>query len=485
MPRLRSAGAPGAPLLLALLLVSAGLLGLALFGPAHPAHADPRPVKIDVECEQGTIGLENLSAAGPIDVEYRVVLAQYPGLVAGCSGAQPAQVARGREALFAGKGHALRLSLADLGLQIEGGCGEYSLSVVATAAGSGGSVEAHCMTPGVEKLKPVPPTAVTESAQTDLVFTNRIDLAAHGGTCLGIQEYAFQMSNLSTTTSYEISVDGSYICSKDKNTPIPCLDATNPPHGDGWNKGDFAPVDLAAGASKHVEWINADQGPALPRCCDIKTGANAVKSILQCATFTVTKEGTTPIVPPYVVEMSWYDPGAQAPTFSCSSFDPDNTSSTLANNLWKPDPDFDGVPGGCDNCANVANPDQSDTDGDGDGDVCDNCPSIPNSNQADTDGDGVGDVCDNCPNIYNPTQANHDGDTLGDHCDNCYVVTNENQADSDQDGVGDACDTNTCIHCVAEAGVCDGQPDGTPCSFNINCGGACRFCNGNWGCFRP
>ena len=184
MPRFRSAGTPGAPVLLALLLGTAGLLGLALFGPAHPILANQSPLKIDVDCEQGTIGLENLSATGPIDIEYRVVLAQYPGIAAACSNAQPAQIARGREALFAGKSHARRLSLDDLGLRIESGCGEYSLTVVAVAAGSGGSVQASCRTPGVEKLKRVPPTAVTESAQTDLVFTNRIDLAAHGGSCL-------------------------------------------------------------------------------------------------------------------------------------------------------------------------------------------------------------------------------------------------------------------------------------------------------------
>ncbi|HZM69423.1 MAG TPA: thrombospondin type 3 repeat-containing protein, partial [Candidatus Cryosericum sp.] len=405
MPRLRSAGTPGAPLLLALLLVTAGLLGLALFGPAHPAHADPRPVKIDVECEQGTIGLENLSASGPIDVEYRVVLAQYPDLVAGCSGAQPAQIARGREALFSGKGHARRLSLADLGLRIEHGCGEYSLSVVAIAAGSGGSVEAHCTTPGVEKRKPVPPTAVTESAQTDLVFTNRIDLAAHGGTCLGPREYALQMSNISADTSYRMSVDARYICSHDKDFPDHCGDAPTPPHGDGWNARLFTPVDLAAGASQHVEWKNDDGGQTLPRCCDKKTGPLAIKSILQCATFTVTEmttpSGTTPIVPPYVVETSSYDVGsgvgAGAPTFSCSSFTPDNMSATLTNLLYIQDPDLDTVPGSCDNCANIANPDQANADGDNYGDVCDNCPSVSNNTQADTDGDGVGDVCDNCP----------------------------------------------------------------------------------------
>ena len=33
---------------------------------------------------------------------------------------------------------------------------------------------------------------------------------------------------------------------------------------------------------------------------------------------------------------------------------------------------------------------------------------------ADVDGDGVGDVCDNCPDVANPDQADSDGDGIGD-----------------------------------------------------------------------
>ena len=40
--------------------------------------------------------------------------------------------------------------------------------------------------------------------------------------------------------------------------------------------------------------------------------------------------------------------------------------------------DGDGVPGVCDNCSTVSNPDQADSDGDGVGDACDNCPDAPN-----------------------------------------------------------------------------------------------------------
>jgi uncharacterized repeat protein (TIGR01451 family) len=161
------------------------------------------------------------------------------------------------------------------------------------------------------------------------------------------------------------------------------------------------------------------------------------------------------------------------------------------------DSDNDGIPDECDNCPEIANPDQLDTDGDGIGDACDedcikgngpdkdndgipdkcdNCPTKYNPDQTDTDGDGVGDACDkdcegedsdgdgwadacdNCPDKYNPDQLDTDGDGIGDACDkgcegedsdgdgipdvcdNCPDTANPNQEDTDGDGVGDACD---------------------------------------------
>src|SRR3989442_912356 len=104
------------------------------------------------------------------------------------------------------------------------------------------------------------------------------------------------------------------------------------------------------------------------------------------------------------------------------------------------DPDNDGVPGACDNCPLVNNPDQRDNDADGVGDACDNCPTVSNPTQSDTDADGVGDVCDNCPRTPNTNQLDTDGDGFGDACDNCPTISNPSQSDIGGDGVGDVCD---------------------------------------------
>ena len=76
------------------------------------------------------------------------------------------------------------------------------------------------------------------------------------------------------------------------------------------------------------------------------------------------------------------------------------------------DDDGDGFPNGGDNCALMANQDQTDTDGDGRGDICD----------LDDDGDSSLDAADNCRLIANPGQADGDADGFGDACEGAQVL---------------------------------------------------------------
>ncbi|HOX96147.1 MAG TPA: DUF4215 domain-containing protein [Candidatus Woesebacteria bacterium] len=93
---------------------------------------------------------------------------------------------------------------------------------------------------------------------------------------------------------------------------------------------------------------------------------------------------------------------------------------------------------------NTYTPPCNDRDEDGICDSDDNCASVANSDQSDSDSDGIGDVCDNCRSTANPDQSDSDNDMLGNVCDNCASVANSNQQDDDGDGIGNACDAIVC-----------------------------------------
>jgi len=165
-------------------------------------------------------------------------------------------------------------------------------------------------------------------------------------------------------------------------------------------------------------------------------------------------------------------------TFSASQFSAANYSIEIASNepdisfndnravismVVMPDGDSDGINDTLDNCASIANADQTNTDSDSLGDACDEDDDNDNvldgddafpldgTETIDTDGDGIGnnaDTDDDNDGVADSDDAfpfdsaesnDSDGDGLGDNAD-AFPNDSSETVDSDSDGIGDNAD---------------------------------------------
>ena len=111
------------------------------------------------------------------------------------------------------------------------------------------------------------------------------------------------------------------------------------------------------------------------------------------------------------------------------------------------DSDNDGVPDGCDGCPNdqfktepgICGCGVSDDDSDGDGvaDCNDLCPGFDDAVDPDTDGVPTG--CDNCPDMANPDQTDNNDNEIGDLCETCCrgIVGDANGSGDYEPTIGD------------------------------------------------
>jgi hypothetical protein len=111
----------------------------------------------------------------------------------------------------------------------------------------------------------------------------------------------------------------------------------------------------------------------------------------------------------------------------------------------------------------------------------------------DTDNDGMPPRCDNCPNLANPDQNDADGDGVGDACDNCVTRANADQTNSNEDSenalgtpkYGDVCDPH--LLTKVQPVPCDNSPfracgssrlDGSQRTVNVSLRGIPAVCGG-------
>ncbi|MDG2291307.1 MAG: lamin tail domain-containing protein [Phycisphaerales bacterium] len=130
-----------------------------------------------------------------------------------------------------------------------------------------------------------------------------------------------------------------------------------------------------------------------------------------------------------------------------------------ANDCAAGDSDDDGISDTCDNCPDLANPDQADCDGNGIGDACEiadgtaqdcNANGIPDNCENDCNGNGFADECDIADGISSDCDANGIPDECQEDCDGngaadaCEIIDNPN-LDQNGNGVLDSCETSVFV----------------------------------------
>jgi hypothetical protein len=457
------------------------------------AMADPTFVT-GVDCGEEFVEIVNVNSETPVTASVTVVLATYPSQDEDCpSGSDAVVQVIDRQETNLAQYDVRTISFDDLGLDFAAGCEVYVVTVRAAIDDTDYYVSS-CQ-PESFPMSVVDGETYRSTIAPELALTNKIDLAAiDGGTCVGGREYIAQACNVSSSSSYKVTVDAKFFCAHESECP------ENATPGGPSSVQAIHSSDVTAGTCGRIDYLNDQNGASLTRCCDQLEVAANQRHARQCAKFIVSEMTTGPTVkalsPALILDTpADHDGGAST---SCT-FVPEDTSSQaadgcIASNCGDVDVDGDTVADVSDNCPCASNSSQTNSDGDAYGNACDNCPGVTNANQADQDSDTVGDACDNCPTVANSDQADFNSDNVGDACDidgdgdpngadNCLTVYNPTQADGDSDGIGDACDgAQTCNLCPAENGYCDGVPLGSACGVPA-CGGVCRKCNGNIGCY--
>lgn len=363
-----------------------------------------------------TISVAQENSRATVDFMLAVVLVQYHDLDSDCD--VETQVQFVEQTLHqVSPGTTRVLNLSELELKLPDACDAYIVTALAFNPTTGERNVTSFVSESVSsQLGTVDCTQPPQSTliASDLVLTNEIDLNAIPiGSCLGLREYSAQLRNTAETTSYGVSINSKYICTKNLTVPNSCNSSPPAPlPGPGWNQGVESPAGggiLNADQCFPLEYRNDSNFFSLPNCCDNLN----VLAIAQCTSFTVTSINGQACSPAFISTTTFSsETRGGAVQFGCNFFPTNHVTAESFSCVG--DCDVDGT-----------------TDG---------CESSPEEMDAESPPDGVCNGVDNCPLISNPDQQNSDSDSFGDACDNCTFVSNPAQVDSDGDNHGGACD---------------------------------------------